>query len=82
MDNPMRPGGDYDHLEFRRLVLPDSGGEKFWEAATEGKQLIIRRGKSGSKGQILLKTFPDEVSARNEWNRQCEEQEQRGYLPG
>jgi predicted DNA-binding WGR domain protein len=82
IDNPVSPAGAYDHLEFRRLVLEDTGGEKFWEAATEGKQLIIRRGKTGSKGQILLKTFPDEVSARNEWNRQWEEQKQRGYRPG
>lgn len=82
IDNPVSPAGAYDHLEFRRLLSADTGGEKFWEAATEGKQLIIRRGKTGSKGQILFKTFPDEESARKEWNRQWEEQKQKGYRPG
>lgn len=82
LDSRAGPAGAYDHLEFRRLVFADAGGEKFWEAATEGKQLIIRRGKSGSKGQILLKTFPDEESARKEWDRQWEEQKQKGFQPG
>ena len=82
LDSRANPAGAYDHLEFRRLVFADAGGEKFWEAATEGKQLIIRRGKSGSKGQILLKTFPDEESARKEWDRQWEEQKQKGFQPG
>jgi predicted DNA-binding WGR domain protein len=69
--------GPYDHLEFRRLEL----GEKFWEAAADGNQLIIRRGRSGSKGQITLRTFPDDGSATDELNRQWEEQRQKGYLP-
>jgi predicted DNA-binding WGR domain protein len=71
----------YDHLAFRRLVLADEGGEKFWEVATDGRQLVIRRGRSGSKGQISLTTFPDEGSAREEGNRQREEQIKKGYEP-
>ena len=82
IDNPVSRAGAYDHLTFMRLILSDTGGEKFWEAATEGKQLIIRRGKTGSRGQILLKTFPDEESARKECNRQWEAQKQKGYQPG
>jgi predicted DNA-binding WGR domain protein/DNA polymerase III delta prime subunit len=74
---PMSANGPYDHLEFRKLQL----GERFWEAAVDGKQLIIRRGRSGSKGQITLRTFPDEGSARDELDRQWEEQRQKGYLP-
>jgi predicted DNA-binding WGR domain protein len=54
---------------------------KYWEAAIDGNQLIVRRGKTGSKGQIALRTFPDEVSAREEFNRQWEEQLRKGYVP-
>jgi len=74
---PMSANGPYDHLEFRRLEL----GERFWEAAADSKQLIIRRGRPGSKGQITLRTFPDEGSARDELDRQWEEQRQKGNLP-
>jgi hypothetical protein len=69
--------GPYDQLPFRRLVLDG----KYWEAAIDGNQLIVRRGKTGSKGQIALRTFPDEVSAREEFNRQWEEQLRKGYVP-
>jgi predicted DNA-binding WGR domain protein len=62
---PARTGA-YDHLAFRRWVLPDGAGEKFWEAATDGNKLIIRQGKTGSRGQASLKTFADDEAARNE----------------
>ena len=94
-DEPGKPG-PYDHLEFRRLVFSDAsgggvggggvggsdtGGEKFWEAATDDNKLIIRQGKSGHRGQTLLKTFPDGESARREWNKLEEEQKKKGYRP-
>jgi predicted DNA-binding WGR domain protein len=81
IDKAAEPGktGAYDHLGFRRLVLPDGAGEKFWEAATDGNKLIVRQGKSGSRGQTLLKTFPDGEAARKEWDRLEEEQKQKGY---
>ena len=78
---PAGDAGKYDHLEFRRLVRSDAGGELFWEAATDGRQLVVRRGRTGSKGQIMLRTFPDEGSAQEECNRQREEQIKRGYEP-
>jgi predicted DNA-binding WGR domain protein len=62
-------------------VLPDAGGEKFWELATDGRQLIIRQGKTGGKGQVALRTFPDEGSAREEGARLWEEQIRKGYVP-
>jgi predicted DNA-binding WGR domain protein len=74
-------GGDSGTGGFRRLVLPDASGGKFWEVATDGRQLIIRQGKTGSKGQVLLRTLPDEGSAREEGKRLWEEQVQKGYVP-
>ncbi|HLX65387.1 MAG TPA: AAA domain-containing protein, partial [Puia sp.] len=81
-DNPattaLSAGEPQDHPAFRRLVL----GEKWWEAATDGRQLIVRYGRSGSKGQTTLRTLPDEGSARDELERQWEEQQQKGYVAG
>ena len=63
----------------KRLVFRDEGGEKFWEGVTDGKQLIIRRGKTGSRPQVSLKTFVDEQAAQDELNRLEEEQKRKGY---
>ncbi len=78
---PSKPAGPYDHLAFRRWVLQDGAGEKFWEAATDGNKLIIRQGKTGSRGQASLKTFADDEAARDEMVRMEEEQKRKGYKP-
>ena len=65
----------------RRLVIRDEGGEKFWAGVTDGKQLIIRWGKTGNRPQVSLKTFADEQTAREELDRLEEEQKQKGYGP-
>jgi len=77
---PARTGA-YDHLAFRRWVLQDAAGEKFWEAATDGNKMIIRQGKTGSRGQASLKTFGDDEAARDEMSRLEAEQKQKGYEP-
>jgi AAA domain/REase_MTES_1575/Protein of unknown function (DUF4011)/WGR domain len=76
-DGIAEEAGLYEKLAFRRLVFDG----KYWEAVIDGKQLIVRRGKMGSKGQIALRTFPDEESAREEFDRQWEEQLRKGYVP-
>jgi predicted DNA-binding WGR domain protein len=65
----------------RRLVLRDAAGERFWEGVVDGRQLIIRWGKTGSRPQASLKTYADEKSAQDELNRLEEEQEQKGFVP-
>jgi predicted DNA-binding WGR domain protein len=73
--------GAYDHLDFRRLVIRDESGEKFWEAATDGNKLIVRLGKTGARGQIQMRTFADEETARNELGRILKEKSGDGYQP-
>jgi predicted DNA-binding WGR domain protein len=73
--------GDWAGGGGRRLVIRDEGGEKFWEGVTDGRQLIIRWGKTGSRPQVSLKTFVDEQTAQEELNRLEEEQKQKGYGP-
>jgi superfamily I DNA and/or RNA helicase/predicted DNA-binding WGR domain protein len=71
--------GVFDHLEFKRLIFPEIGAEKFWEAATDGNKLVIRQGKTGTRGQTQLKTYPDEESARAALEKQEREQQVKGY---
>jgi predicted DNA-binding WGR domain protein len=73
--------GPYDHLPFQRLYFKDDASDKFWEAATDGNKLIVRWGKTGSKGQIQLKSFPDGDAARKEMEKLIKEKQAKGYLP-
>jgi predicted DNA-binding WGR domain protein len=71
--------GPYDHLPFQRLRYKDDTIDKFWEAATDGNRLVVRWGKTGSKGQIQLKTFPDGDAARKEMEKLIKEKLGKGY---
>ena len=76
---PVAAAGVYDHLPFQRLYYKEGGSDKFWEAATDGNKLIVRWGREGSKGQIQLKTFPDEEAARKEKEKLIKEKTTKGY---
>jgi predicted DNA-binding WGR domain protein len=71
--------GAYDNLEFRRLVAGEGEDQRFWESAIDGNRLVVRWGKTGKRGQIQLKTFPDGEAARKEQDRQEKEQINKGF---
>jgi len=71
--------GPYDHLVFRRLISGEGPTGSFWESATDGNKLIVRWGKTGSRGQAKIKTCADEQAARAEQERQEKEQLEKGY---
>ncbi|HVU55105.1 MAG TPA: AAA domain-containing protein [Puia sp.] len=73
------PVSPYDHLAFRRLHHKENGSDKFWEAATDSNKLIVRWGRSGTKGQIQLKSFPDEEAAKKEMEKLIREKLNKGY---
>ena len=54
--------------------------KKFWEAAIETNKLIVRFGRSGTKGQTQIKTFADETSAEKEKNKLVKEKMLKGYV--
>ena len=66
-------------LSFHRLNHPES--KTFWEAAIDGNKLIVRWGKTGTRGQTRQKTFPDETTALQELEKQKNEQIEKGYVP-
>jgi len=71
--------GPYDHLPFQRLTYKDDSSDKFWEAATDGSRLVVRWGRTGSRGQIQLKSFPDGEAARKEMEKLIKEKQGKGY---
>jgi predicted DNA-binding WGR domain protein/DNA polymerase III delta prime subunit len=73
--------GPYDHLVFQRLELHEPGVDKFWEFAITGNKLVTRWGRIGTRGQTLVKTFPDEEAAGKEKERQEKEQLMKGFKP-
>jgi len=75
------PASPYDHLPFHRLYQKENGSDKFWEAATDGNKLIVRWGRSGTRGQIQLKSFPDEEAAKNEMEKLLREKMRRNWTP-
>jgi len=75
------PAGPYDRLPFRRLVQGEENNGAFWEAATDGNKLIVRWGKTGTRGQTRLKTLADESSAQSELEKLEKEQLEKGFRP-
>ena len=67
------------HLAFRRLIHAQT--KTFWEAATDGNKLVVRWGRTGTRGQTRIKTFPDETTAQNELDSLEGEQKEKGYEP-
>ncbi|MBO9154413.1 AAA domain-containing protein [Chitinophaga sp. GCM10012297] len=66
-----------------RLLQGEGKNEKFWEAAVSGSKLFIRQGKSGTKGQIQVKTCIDAEDAEKEKEKMIEEKKNGGWkLPG
>jgi len=66
-------------LSFRQLIHPET--KTFWEAAIDGNKLIVRWGKTGTRGQTRQRTLPDETTARQELEKQETEQMEKGYVP-
>lgn len=60
-----------------KLISAD--GEKFWEVAQNEMQLQIRFGKSGTKGQVEIKTFENEEQANFAKEKYVEEKLQEGF---
>jgi superfamily I DNA and/or RNA helicase/predicted DNA-binding WGR domain protein len=71
----------FEDVAFERFVFDDGNSSKFWEAALQQARLIVRFGRVGTKGQVLLKTFENEASALQEKNKLVKEKLANGYLP-
>jgi predicted DNA-binding WGR domain protein/DNA polymerase III delta prime subunit len=62
-----------------RLYLREGTMDKFWEAAITDNKLMIRWGRTGTKGQVQLKSYPDGEAAQKEMKKQIQEKLGSGY---
>jgi predicted DNA-binding WGR domain protein len=62
-----------------RLLTGEGKQEKFWEITATGPKLFIRHGKSGTKGQIEVKTCINEADAETEMDKAIAEKKAAGW---
>ncbi len=64
---------------MKRYELVEGGSSKFWEVSAQGKQLVVRFGRIGTKGQTQEKTFDTEAKANAERDKLTREKTKKGY---
>jgi predicted DNA-binding WGR domain protein len=64
---------------MRRLEFVGKGSSKFWEIGLQGCDLIIRWGRIGTRGQEMIKHFPDAMTAEQERSSVSEDKTKKGY---
>ncbi|WP_333863485.1 AAA domain-containing protein [Chitinophaga sp.] len=62
-----------------RLLMGEGKQEKFWEIKASGAKLLIRYGKSGTNGQIEVKTCMHEADAAKELEKAVAEKKAAGW---
>ena len=75
------PVGGFENLQFDRLIYVDTTSDKFWEAAVQDAKLVVRFGRTGTKGQVQIKTFADSEKALKEKEKLLQEKIKKGYAP-
>lgn len=72
----------FEDIRFERYLFTEAGSNKFWEVGARENKLVVRYGKVGSKGQTLVKTFPDQSRALVEKEKMIREKTAKGYVKG
>lgn len=68
-------------LEFTRFYFKDDTSDKFWEIAQDGVRMIVRFGKTGTKGQENVKVFENEQQTKMEIEKIILQKKKKGYQP-
>jgi predicted DNA-binding WGR domain protein len=64
---------------MRRFEFVEGTSSKFWVPELQGSTFIVTYGRLGTAGQRKEKAFPDEESARREYERKVAEKVREGY---
>jgi predicted DNA-binding WGR domain protein len=64
---------------MRRFEFVEGGSSKFWSPELQGNTFIVTFGRIGTAGQRKEKVFPDEDSARREYEKKVAEKLREGY---
>ena len=68
-----------EEIVYDRLVFKDEKSDKFWETALQENKILIRFGKTGSRGQTQVKSFADADTAIREKEKMIAEKLKNGY---
>jgi predicted DNA-binding WGR domain protein len=63
----------------RYFELEDDKSSKFWEVAVDGKEVTVRFGRIGAKGQTQVKTFDTPAVAKARAEKLIREKTAKGY---
>jgi predicted DNA-binding WGR domain protein len=64
---------------MRRFEFVEGTSSKFWIPEVQGSTFIVTYGRIGTAGQRKEKAFPDEASARREYEKKVAEKLREGY---
>src|SRR4029453_10261889 len=64
---------------MRRFEFLEGHSNKFWCPELQGNTFIVTYGRIGTAGQRKEKAFPDEDSARREYDKKVAEKLREGY---
>src|SRR5512143_1874861 len=64
---------------MRRFEFVEGSSSKFWSPELQGNTFIVTYGRIGTAGQRKEKAFPDEESARREYDKKVAEKLREGY---
>jgi predicted DNA-binding WGR domain protein len=64
---------------MRRFEFVEGSSSKFWSPELRGSTFIVTYGRIGTAGQRKEKAFPDEASARREYEKKVAEKLREGY---
>ena len=64
----------------RHFEFAGGGSDKFWEIEVAGKEVTVRFGRRGAKGQTNTKAFPDEAAAKKHADTLIAEKTGKGYV--
>ncbi|PQO38849.1 DNA helicase [Blastopirellula marina] len=62
------------------LELKDDHSQKFWEITLSGNSYTVRFGRIGTSGQSRTKTFADNTTAAQDYQRLLREKTAKGYI--
>ena len=63
----------------RHFHFVGGGSDKFWEIEIVGTDVIVRYGRTGSKGQTNTKSFADDAAAKKHADKLIAEKTEKGY---
>lgn len=68
-------------LNFTCFSFKDETSDKFWDIAQDGNRMLVRFGKTGTKGQENVKTFETQEQTKIEVEKLIQQKVRKGYQP-